>query len=144
MLYLGLSLPFVVGVYKIYTEFFPWYFSNIAIIFLWSCTLTCVFSCLPYRTASYFFTMNHVRYIKFLVTHHLFWIPSRKERNTLFYVDSVITFGVFSELLWKSTLLVCYKLNRFHPPQVNQFDISLFLFGGYARFVLLDKMVLYN
>ena len=62
----------------------------------------------------------------------------------MFEVAYVIIISLFLELLWKSTLLLRYQLNRFHPPQVNQFDISLFLFGGYARFVLLDKMVLYN
>ena len=59
----------------------------------------------------------------------------------MIYVASVITFNVFFELLWKSTLLVCYKLNRFRPPQVNQFDIPALLFIFYARFVSLDKMV---
>ena len=61
----------------------------------------------------------------------------------MFDVAYVIIISVFSELLWKSTLLLRYQLNRFQPPQVNQFDISSLLFGGYARFLLLDKMVLY-
>ena len=59
----------------------------------------------------------------------------------MFYVASVITVSVFSELLWKSTLLVRYKLNRFRPPWVNQVDICALLFGGYARFVILDRMI---
>ena len=59
----------------------------------------------------------------------------------MFYVANVTASSVFSELLWKSTSLVCYKLNRFQNPQVNQFDIRALLFGGYARFVPLDKMV---
>ena len=62
----------------------------------------------------------------------------------MFYVANVITLSVFSELLWKPTLLVCYKLNRFQPPQVNQFDTRALLFGGYARFIPLDKMILYG
>ena len=41
-------------------------------------------------------------------------------------------------------LLVRYKLNRFWPPRVNQFDISALLFGGYASFTPLDKMVFYD
>ena len=41
----------------------------------------------------------------------------------MFYIVNVITFSVFWELLWKSTLLVCYRLNRLRPPLVNQFDI---------------------
>ena len=59
----------------------------------------------------------------------------------MFYVASVIIFGVFSELLWKSTLLVRYKLNWFRPPWVNQFESCALLFGGYARIMLIDKMV---
>ena len=62
----------------------------------------------------------------------------------MFYVDSVITFSVFLELLWKYTLLIRYKLNRFRPPWVNQFDIRVLLFGGYARLIPLDKMVFYG
>ena len=36
-----------------------------------------------------------------------------KKETQMIYIDSVIPFSVFSELLWKSTLLVCYKLNWF-------------------------------
>ena len=64
-----------------------------------------------------------------------------KKETHMFYVANVITFSVFSYLLCKSTLLVCYQFNRLRPPQVNQFDISALLFGGYARFILLGKMV---
>ena len=60
----------------------------------------------------------------------------------MFYVDSVITFSVFLELLYKSTLLIRYKLNSFRPPQVDQFDIHSLLFGGYIRFIPIDKMIL--
>ena len=59
----------------------------------------------------------------------------------MFYIASVITFGIFLELPWKSTLLVFCKLNIFWHPQVNQFDIIALIFGGYARFTPLDKMV---
>ena len=59
----------------------------------------------------------------------------------MFYVASVITFSVFSELLWKSIFLVRYKLNIFRPPRVNQFDILALLLSAYSRFVPLDKMV---
>ena len=62
----------------------------------------------------------------------------------MFYVSNIVTFSVFLELLCKSTLIVCYKLNIFRPPRVNQFDILALLFGGYAKFILLDKMVLYG
>ena len=41
----------------------------------------------------------------------------------MFYVANVITFIVVLELLWKPTLIIRYKLNRFWYPQVNQFDI---------------------
>ena len=60
----------------------------------------------------------------------------------MFYIVNAIKFSVFSELLWKYNLLVCYELNRFWSPRVNQFDISAILFGGYTRFLPLDKMVI--
>ena len=60
----------------------------------------------------------------------------------MIYVAKVITFNVFSELLWKFTSLVRYSLNRFRPPQVNQFDIRALLFEGYARFIPLFKVVI--
>ena len=59
----------------------------------------------------------------------------------MFYIAIVIKFSTFSELLWKSTLLLRYKLIRFWPPWVSQFDIFALLFGGYARFIPLDKIV---
>ena len=62
----------------------------------------------------------------------------------MFYVAHVIKLSVFLELLWKSTLLVRYKLNRLRPPRVNHFDIRALLSGGYARFIPLDKMALYS
>ena len=62
----------------------------------------------------------------------------------MFHVANIITLSVVLELLRKFTLLVHYKLNRFWPPRVNQFDIRALLFGGYARFTLLDKMVFYG
>ena len=62
----------------------------------------------------------------------------------MFYVDSVITFRLFLELLLKSILLVRYKLNRFRSRRVNQFDIRALSFVGYASFVPLDKIVLYG
>ena len=59
-------------------------------------------------------------------------------------VANVITYIVVLELLWKFYSLVHYKLNRFLPPQVKQFDICALLFGGYDRFVPLNKMVFYG
>ena len=53
----------------------------------------------------------------------------------MFYAANIITVSVFLELLWKFIILICYKLNIFGPPLVNQFDIRAILFGGYARFV---------
>ena len=61
----------------------------------------------------------------------------------MFYVANVIKFSAFSELLRKSNLLLSYKLSRFRNTRLNQFDISALLFGGYVRFIPLDKMVLY-
>ena len=43
----------------------------------------------------------------------------------MFYVARVIRFSVFLELLWKSTLLVRYKLNIFHNPRVEKVLIFL-------------------
>ena len=57
----------------------------------------------------------------------------------MFYVAIVIIFSIFLEVLWKSTLLVRYKLNIFRPPQVNEFGIRELLFGSYSRFIPLDK-----
>ena len=59
----------------------------------------------------------------------------------MFYVANIITLSIFLEVLWKSTLLVYYKLYIFWPPLVNQFDIHGLFFGGYTRFILLDKWV---
>ena len=62
----------------------------------------------------------------------------------MFYLANVIRLNVVLELLRKSTLLVDYRLNFFWPPRVKQFDIRALLFGGYARFIPLDKMVFYG
>ena len=51
-----------------------------------------------------------------------------KKETCMYYLASVIAFSVFLELLWRSTLLICYRLNRFQCPQVNQFDICELLF----------------
>ena len=64
-----------------------------------------------------------------------------KKETHMFYVANIITFRSFSELLWKFTLLACYKLIIFRPPQVNQFDIRALLLVSYARLIPLDKMV---
>ena len=62
----------------------------------------------------------------------------------MFYLANVTTLSIVSELLWKFTILVRYRLNIFSPPRVNQFDICALLFGSYARFIPLDKMVFYG
>ena len=62
----------------------------------------------------------------------------------MFYVANVITLSVVLEVLWNFTLIVHYQLNRFQPSRVNQFDIRALLFGGYARFIPLDKMVFHG
>ena len=62
----------------------------------------------------------------------------------MFYVANVITLSVVSELLWKFTLLVRYKLNIFRPPRVKQFDICALLFVGDVRFKPLYEMVFYG
>ena len=90
---------------------------------------------------SYFFAVTYPRSIQLLLTCHLFQIQYRKLKTRMFYVANVITFSIFLELVWESTLLLRYKLNRFRPPHVNQFDIHALLFRGYIRFILLDKMI---
>ena len=45
----------------------------------------------------------------------------------MLYVASVITLSAFSDLLWNFSLLVRYKLKRFRPPRVKQFDICAIL-----------------
>ena len=67
-----------------------------------------------------------------------------RKKTCMFYVANVITFSVFLELLWKFTLLVSYKLNICWTPRVNQFDIRALSFGGYDRFIPLDKIVFYG
>ena len=67
-----------------------------------------------------------------------------KKETHIFFVTSVITFSAFLQLLWNYTLFVCYELNRFRSPRVNQFDISALLFGSYASFIPLDKIILYG
>ena len=53
----------------------------------------------------------------------------RKKETRMFYVANIITCIVFFELLWISTLIVHYKLNRFRTP-LNQFEICALSFGG--------------
>ena len=67
-----------------------------------------------------------------------------KKETRMFYIAKFITLSVVMELLLKFTLLIHYKLSRFRTPQVNKFDIRALLFGSYARFVPLDKMVFYG
>ena len=50
-------------------------------------------------------------------------------------------FSVPLDLLWKISLLIRYKLDIFRSLWVQQFYICELLFGGYARFIPLDKMV---
>ena len=139
ILNLCLYLLHVVGAYKIYTYFVPWFFSEIAIGFIWPCTLKAFFHLLLNRTASYFFTIINTGFVQLLVTYYLFLIQFSKEIKIMMYVASIIRFRVFSELLRKSTLLAHCKLNIFWPPLVNQFDICALLFGGYDRFITLYK-----
>ena len=52
--------------------------------------------------------------------------PGNKD-TLMFYVANAIIFRIFLELLCKSTLIVCFKLNIIQPPRVNQFDICALL-----------------
>ena len=60
----------------------------------------------------------------------------------MFYLSNVIIFTVSLELLWKVTLFERYRLNRFRPPWVNQFDIRARLFGGYTRFIPIYELII--
>ena len=66
----------------------------------------------------------------------------RKKHTCLTY-QKFITFSVLLELPWKSILLVHYNLYRVWPPKVKKFGICALVFVIYARFILLDKIVLY-
>ena len=59
-------------------------------------------------------------------------------------VAETIAFSLFSDLLWKHTSLVFYKLNRLRPTRIEPVWYSCTFFGWYARFILFDKMVLYG
>ena len=117
---------------------------KITIHFILSRTLTYTFDLLFYWPAH----ISLIRSIIFL--YNYWWLVTSfesilgKKETRIFYVDTIINFSFFLELLWKSTLLVRYKLNKFRSPQVNQFDICAVLYGSYARFVPLDKMVYMN
>ena len=43
--------------------------------------------------------MTHSKYINLLVNHHLFQTSPVKNETYMFYVASIITFSIFSELL---------------------------------------------
>ena len=73
------------------------------------------------------YVMTHDGFIQLLVTRHLFLIQSKNKETRMFYVSIVITFSIFLELLFNYTLLVFYKLNKFLPPRVNQFNIRALL-----------------
>ena len=80
---LNLGLSFVNGVRTIRSTqiFFLGKFSKTTIYFIWPCTLTSICYWLPYRTASFFFTMTHSRLIQLFLMHHLFLIHYRKGKN---------------------------------------------------------------
>ena len=67
-----------------------------------------------------------------------------KKETCMFYIANIMTLSIVLEFLWKLNLLVRYKLNIFHPPRVNQFDICALLFDDYDRFIPLDKTVFYG
>ena len=118
--------------------------SEITIDFIWSCTFTSIFYWLLYRKAPYLFTMNHDGLYNYWQCITYFGSSLVNKETRIFYVDCDIPFSIFLELLRNSSLLIHYKFNRFRPPQLNQFDICALLFGGYARFLILDKIVLYR
>ena len=119
--------------------------SQITVNFIWPYTLTYVFYWLPYRMASYLRTIWLFRVYTIICDASPVSNPVQEKKETyIYYVANIITLRVVLELLWEFTLLICYKLNIFRPPRVNQFDICALLFRGYARFILLDKMVFYS
>ena len=144
MLNLGLYFLHVAGAYKIYIEFFFGNFSEITIITFGPVHL-------PLSFIGLLIVWRHFSSPWIIPgLYHYWWCvnsfksPLGNKETWMFYIANVITFREFSELLWKSTLLVRYKLNRFQPRQVNQFDIYACLFGGYSRFIPLDKIFLYG
>ena len=145
MLNLGLYLPRVVGAYKIYTEFVPWKcFQNYHYFFLNLVHQPLYFIYLLIR-------WRHISPLWLMPSFYNYWwyitsyeSSAGKKETRMFYVASVIKFIIFLELLWNYTLLICYNFNIFCSPRVKHFDIYALLFGGYARFILLYKMVLYG
>ena len=42
-----------------------------------------------------------------------------KKETRIFYIDNIIKFNIFLELLWKFTLLILYRVNRFRPQRIE-------------------------
>ena len=139
---LNLGLPFlrVVGAYKIYTYFVPWQAVQKVPFYLFGLVHW------PLYFSDFLIGRRHISSLWFMMYLYNYWLcityfksSLGKKETHMFYIASFITFSVFSELPWKSTVLVRYKLNIFRTPRVNQFDIRALLFGGYTRFIPLDK-----
>ena len=141
MLNLGLYFPRVLYPIRSTQSLFLGYFSEITINLIWPCTLTMSFHHFRIRR-------NHI-YINMLIPrlYNCWWRINSFESHIgnkeshMFYIDRVIKFSAFFRLLWKYTLLVHYKLIIFRPPRVNHFGFCAMLFGCYARFILVDKIV---
>ena len=145
MLILSLSFLNILGSNKIYTVFVPWKFVQNYCEFY----LTLYIDHCPLLT---FLLVGFISTLWIILGLYKYsWCitsfkssPGNKERH-MFYLANVIIFSVVLELLWKSTLLVRYKLNILRYLRVNQFDIRALFFSGYAMFIMLDKIVyIYN
>ena len=103
---------------------------------------------LPMSLIDFLIVWRHVSSLWIMtILYNYWWLVTSfgsilvKKETPIFYLANVITFSLFLGLLRWYNLLVRYKLNRFRPLRVNQFDICALLFGGYTRFILLGKIV---
>ena len=62
----------------------------------------------------------------------------------MFYVDRVIKLSVFLELLWKYSLILRYKLNRFRPQRIEPVGYLCTFIWRLRRVHNVRQMVLYG
>ena len=119
MLNLGLFFLHVVGANEIYTGFLLRFFPRLPLTFFdlvhWQ--LSFIYFLIGRRHISSLWLMPDLYNYCWRITS--LESPLGKKETRIFYVASVIIFSAFLESLWKSTLLVHYKLNISRPPRVN-------------------------
>ena len=71
--------------------------------------------------------MTHAGFIQLFLNRHLFQNSTVEKETNIFYLASIITFSVFSDLLCKYTYLYVTRKMDTNLPQVNQFDVCILL-----------------